>query len=353
MPGAATKAFSAAILHLALSVGNIMDLAPPKDRARAIENSPQGQPVLSGEFVVHLWSLAENVKLEEDLQDGDVNHLRLLGILLSHLFLGARYGHGKVLLRVAIGVLAKFTTSHQLLCTLTCAGKMYGVYRTWNSLERVAQRYERLSELFEFAKTAYEGRQDSCDVPFLLEALQLSVELCDGENRDRSEAYQICLDVLRHACQLEDIDLEGVFAPMGSLMRHIELHIRHPGIQRPYQEQLRGYKYQYVGILLRRLDGSLSYLSIEDLCESLAETLRYTRECAAAREPGHPENRVTLDLFRLLRVRLQQRARQWQVGYFEKEYEKFEAWVDMGGCAKTPGRINRDPELCWCPYIEV
>lgn len=73
-----------------------------------------------------------------------------------------------------------------------------------------------------------------------------------------------------------------------------------------------------------------------ELGESLAETLRYIREFAAAREPGHPENRVTLDLFKLIRIRLQRRYYYYfGVQLFSQEWDKFEAWIDMGGCAKV------------------
>ncbi|KIO30413.1 hypothetical protein M407DRAFT_20480 [Tulasnella calospora MUT 4182] len=366
MPAAATKAFATAILHLALSVGTIMDLVPPKDRVPAIENFPQGQPVLSDDLVRDFYYLTMNVELETNLWDGDlkhVNHLRLLGILLKALFYDSYFAHdNKWYLEYVTTRLPKFTTSHQLLRTLTCAVKMHVASLKSDSLEGETKRYEQLPGLFEFAKTTYSGRKHSYTVPFLSKALTPFIESRDGKNRDRSEVYRIRLGVLRHAFELEHINLTGVFAASGLLMRNIELDIRHPGIPKPYQEELRECKDQYVRILVRKLDDYLPSWYANELCESLAETLRYILEFAGAQEPQeprHPENQVTLDLFRLLRVRLQNQyneddTRDSEKRYerFEEQYERFEAWVDMGGCAKTPGRLNRDPELCWCPYIE-
>ncbi|KIO27376.1 hypothetical protein M407DRAFT_23425 [Tulasnella calospora MUT 4182] len=355
VPAAATKAFATAILHLALSVGTIMDMARPKGRALAINNPPQAQPALSKGLVQAFCSLAKNVRLENNLLDGDlkdVNHLRLLGTLLHALFWGSLFSASdcKRYLRRAIKVLANLNTSHQLVCTLTCAVKMYVLYPKSGYHEEETERYERLAALFELAKSTYDDRHSSTKVQSLSEALQLSVELCNGENGDRSEVYWICLGVFGHACELKSVDLAGVFTPMGRLMRNIELDIRHPGIQESYQEQLRGYKDQYVAILSRRVADNLFFYITDEWCESLTGTLQYIREFADPHEPGHPENRVTLDLFRLLLTGLQRQTREDQIRDLVEEYERFGAWVDMGGCAKTIGRLNRDPELFWCPY---
>lgn len=82
---------------------------------------------------------------------------------------------------------------------------------------------------------------------------------------------------------------------------------------------------------------TVSYISYSDeFCNSLVETLRYVREVAAPDEPGHPENTVTLHLFRLVRVGIQKlpyylnEARE-----LEKELDKLEEWVNIGGCAKV------------------
>ncbi|KAG9024146.1 hypothetical protein FS837_005464, partial [Tulasnella sp. UAMH 9824] len=72
MPSAAAKAFAAAILHLALSVGNIIDLAPPEDRPPAIRRSLQAQPMLSSDQVCYFWTLASQVKLEDHLWGEDL-----------------------------------------------------------------------------------------------------------------------------------------------------------------------------------------------------------------------------------------------------------------------------------------
>ncbi|KIO16722.1 hypothetical protein M407DRAFT_33617 [Tulasnella calospora MUT 4182] len=139
---------------------------------------------------------------------------------------------------------------------------------------------------------------------------------------------------------------------MGRLMRDLELDIRHPIILKENQEELRAYKDQYVRAILRNLGNGGSYMWYEELCKSLAETLRYIREFAAAQEPGHPENKFTLHLFRLVLVALQDKWYRSEFQDFEEEYGRFNAWVNMGGCAKTPGRLNRDPELCWCAYTQ-
>ncbi|KAG9021977.1 hypothetical protein FS837_006829, partial [Tulasnella sp. UAMH 9824] len=89
-------------------------------------------------------------------------------------------------------------------------------------------------------------------------ALDLALGSLGGENEDRSEVYKMCLDIVRHACQLDNVDLTGVFASVGRLMRNVELDIRNPVAQRRYGKQLRGYKHQYVEILVRKLDKYLS-----------------------------------------------------------------------------------------------
>ncbi|KAG8964568.1 hypothetical protein FRC00_001815 [Tulasnella sp. 408] len=72
VPNAAAKAFATAILHLGLSVGTIMDLAPSKDRALVIQTSHHVQAVLSEELVWYFLDLAVFAELEEDLWDGDL-----------------------------------------------------------------------------------------------------------------------------------------------------------------------------------------------------------------------------------------------------------------------------------------
>ncbi|KAG8958360.1 hypothetical protein FRC00_002830 [Tulasnella sp. 408] len=151
VPEAATKAFASAILHLALSVGTIMNLAPPKDRALVIKYSLQVQPVLSQDLVWYFYGLAEWAGLESDLWDGDlkdVHHLLLLGIVLDNLFFDAWVESHRSYLLSAIKSLANFTMSRQLLGTLCCAVKVYISYRQ-------TERYKGLPELFEVVKTTY------------------------------------------------------------------------------------------------------------------------------------------------------------------------------------------------------
>ncbi|KAG8912520.1 hypothetical protein FRC01_005064 [Tulasnella sp. 417] len=95
-PAATTKAFAAAILHLALAAGTIMDMAPPKSRALVNNNPPQAQPALSNYLVLYFCAITKNVQLEQDLWDGDlahVNHLRLLGVFLNACVFGSTFGH--------------------------------------------------------------------------------------------------------------------------------------------------------------------------------------------------------------------------------------------------------------------
>ncbi|KAG8964139.1 hypothetical protein FRC00_003719 [Tulasnella sp. 408] len=58
VPDAAARAFAVAILHLALSVGTIMDLAPSKHRGLVIKNSLPVHPVLSEDLVWYFYGLA-------------------------------------------------------------------------------------------------------------------------------------------------------------------------------------------------------------------------------------------------------------------------------------------------------
>lgn len=93
-------------------------------------------------------------------------------------------------------------------------------------------------------------------MPFLSEALELLVGSLDDENGDRSEAYQICFNMIRHACELHNLDLTGVFASVGRLIQNIDLDIRRPVVQKRYG--LREHKDHYVRILLRKLGNYLT-----------------------------------------------------------------------------------------------
>ncbi|KAG8923195.1 hypothetical protein FRC01_013072 [Tulasnella sp. 417] len=86
LPDAAAKAFAATILHLALSVGTIMDLAHHKDRTLLITNTLEAPPALSDDLVVAFCTLVRDAKLEEALWDDGIKHaghLLLLGIVLE------------------------------------------------------------------------------------------------------------------------------------------------------------------------------------------------------------------------------------------------------------------------------
>ncbi|KIO16058.1 hypothetical protein M407DRAFT_34308 [Tulasnella calospora MUT 4182] len=329
LPRVAFHAVAAALLHLALSVGTIVD------RPLAVKSSPKTQIVLSHNLVRGISRIARNVKDARDVWDGNqehISHLGLFGLLLTALLMPASFDYWRASLRGTIDTIADLPTSHQVLCTLACATKVYVASSEWDP------EYERwesktLSWLFELARVSYRGQAES-SIPFLLENFQLSFKSRDGANWDQYESYKIRLDVFRHACEWDPSELDGVFASMGHLMRDLELDIRHPMIRKENQEELRAYKDQWT----------------KELCKSLAETLRYIREFAAAQEPGHPKNKFTLDLFRLVGVTLQDKWYRFQTQDFEEEYVRFDAWVNMGGCAKSPGRLNRDPQLCWCPY---
>ncbi|KAG8911671.1 hypothetical protein FRC01_005591, partial [Tulasnella sp. 417] len=152
---AATKAFAAAILHIALLVGSIADLVPPRNRPTAVEGS---QPALSPGYISHSWILVIDVELETDLWDGDlkhVSHLRLLGILLDPLLFCSFANHSKGHLRAVIIKLANFTPSHQLLTTLTCAVNLYRLSRYWDPDHPVRTELERLPQLFELVQATY------------------------------------------------------------------------------------------------------------------------------------------------------------------------------------------------------
>ncbi|KIO27369.1 hypothetical protein M407DRAFT_23414 [Tulasnella calospora MUT 4182] len=344
LPLVAFHAVAAALLHLALSVGTIVD------RPLAVKSSPQTQIVLSHDLARDIWRIARNVKDARDVWDGNqehISHLGLFGFLLSQLDCSWRFDYWRSNLRVTIDTIADLPPSHHVLCTLACAVKVYIVSSEWDPED---ERWEskRSPWLFELARVSYRGPAE-LSVPFLLEIFQLSFKSQDGAYGNQYESYKIRLDVFCHACEWKSSQLDGVFASMGRLMRDLELDIRHPIIRKKNQEELRAYRDRYVRTILRNLVPGGLYWWRKELYKSLTETLIYIRELAAAREPGHPENRFTLDLFRLVQVALQDGRDRDHAQDFEEEYVRFDAWVNMGGCAKSPGRLNRDPELCWCP----
>ncbi|KAG8927416.1 hypothetical protein FRC01_007515, partial [Tulasnella sp. 417] len=335
VPRAATKAFAAAILHLALTFGTIMDLVHPESRALAVKNPTHVQPVLSGLETEYLLTLARNVMLEDHLWAGELEHvsyLRLLAILLDRLFYGSRVGFPREALRGVIDVLKRLTASRQLLRTLTCTVHLYVLSRDWNPLPLDRGARERLPHLFEIVKTAYRSRRDPTSVPFLSEALQLPS--WDSDNREQFDGYKIRLELFRHACQHNYLTPPGLFAPLGCVVRNIELDIRHPGITKQHRTALRKLKDQYVWILLQKLPDDPGLFYGSDLGESLAETLRYIREVVAPQEPGQPENRVTVKLFKLLLMSMQEHLHPNGFRSFYDEHDRFEAWINMGGCAK-------------------
>ncbi|KAG9042116.1 hypothetical protein FS837_011267 [Tulasnella sp. UAMH 9824] len=163
---APAKAFAAVILHMALSVGTIMDLV---DRKLVIKTRLQAQlerwNIL--DLVMPWNNLVAYVELEKDLQDGDlknVNLLRLLGIPLRACFLSSyrRYSRYSAIdfperpLRQAIETVAKLTASRQSLGALTFAVTAY-MLSPESKLGRESLKYEQLSELFNLAKEAYHG----------------------------------------------------------------------------------------------------------------------------------------------------------------------------------------------------
>ncbi|KAG8921132.1 hypothetical protein FRC01_000395, partial [Tulasnella sp. 417] len=249
---AGSKAFSAAILHLVLSVGTIMDLMPPLCQLPASNDSLRVQTTL-----LSMWGVVYDVRLDQHLWEGDlaqVNHLRLLGILLHTIFYDSTGGSWRVYFKKTIESLANFTTSRQLLSTLTCAVEAYRLGRQWDF---EGGDIELFVQLFELAKTTYRSQGDWRNIPFLLEALELPFELRSGDYGDRLGDYEICIHVFRHACLIKHLHLPGVFASMGRLQRDIDLNIRHLWTPERVREQFRGYRDQYIRIILRGLDDYL------------------------------------------------------------------------------------------------
>ncbi|KAG9018154.1 hypothetical protein FRB90_012062 [Tulasnella sp. 427] len=119
---------------------------------------------------------------------------------------------------------------------------------------------------------------------------------------------------------------------------------------------LRQLKSRYVEslMLMPTLDkqaqlAAYSIAPYSDLWDLLADALFGIRKLAA-QEPGHRENHITLRLFGLLLIK----AQQWSLeSRFIQEYKEFEEWANEGGCAKTPGRLNRDPDISWCDYHDI
>ncbi|KAG8921133.1 hypothetical protein FRC01_000396 [Tulasnella sp. 417] len=157
---AASKALAAAILHLALSVGTIMDLAHHKDRPLLITNSSDAQPALPRELACYLHSLVENASLVGVLREDEmrhVSHMLLLGTVLEpHFLFSVLVGPSVwVNLKGPIERLANTAPSRRLLVTLTCVIKAYVLATKRPHQKRGITKYERLSYLFGLAKTSY------------------------------------------------------------------------------------------------------------------------------------------------------------------------------------------------------
>ncbi|KAG8919360.1 hypothetical protein FRC01_001326, partial [Tulasnella sp. 417] len=342
---ATAKAFAAAILHLALSVGTILDLVSPEGRLVDIKDSPQAPPVLSYDRVHSFSAIAGDAALNSQLADGDMKHvspLRLFGIVLKGLFYGPFNRDLERQMRSTIENLANFTTSYQLIHSLPCAVQLYALSRQNNHDRQAGRPFEHLPQMFELVQTAYKdytkwlnySRKSTWIAPFLSGVLHLSSESRDRETRDRSDVYKICLDVFRHACEFDGYHLPIVFASMGRMMRDIELDVRHPALPEQDRAELRRRKDQYIGIILHKMDSNRLEFYHRDLSESLGETLQYIQDVAAPQEPGHHENRVTLELFKLVRAKFQQPDYPFQFWDFDNAYDEFEAWVDMGDHGK-------------------
>ncbi|KAG8923198.1 hypothetical protein FRC01_013075 [Tulasnella sp. 417] len=349
LPDAAARSFAAAILHLALSVGTIMDLAHHKEQPPSITNSPEARPAVSPVLNQYFSHLVMYAKLGETWWDGDLKHVShrlLLPFVIHPLLCFTWYCYMTERVRERIRRLIDSPPSRQLLVTLTFAVKAYVSCPTDPNVysEGSIERYERLSRIFNVAKKSYRDPGGTpevivpSEVPFLSEALQLCTESVDQDDIDRSDVYRICLGVFRHACEVKRVSLLNVFAPMGRLVQNIEFDVRHAWAQRRDHQELREYKGQYAGILVRKLTRYMPDDETEELCKSLIGTLQYIREVATPQEPGHPENRVTLKLFRSVRARMQEG---WYSNVGEgvkRECDKFEAWIDMGGCATIQPR---------------
>lgn len=107
-----------------------------------------------------------------------------------------------------IETLANLTPSRQVLCRLTCAVRM--------SLERNPEQQTG----FELVKTAYRGGKDETSVPSLSEALRASSALLYRIGNDRFYVYKICLDMFRHACEIQGYHLDRVFVYMEPVARY-------------------------------------------------------------------------------------------------------------------------------------
>ncbi|KAG8921134.1 hypothetical protein FRC01_000397 [Tulasnella sp. 417] len=160
LPNAAARAFAAAILHLALSVGTVMDLVHHKDKPLLITNSPEARPALSAIVSRYFVRLATNAELEEAWWDGDmkhVSHLLLLGFAIRPVFSLSISVLGVWRLRERIRRLTDSPPSRLLLVTLTFAVKAYMSRPSRKSIgdEGETERYERFSRLFDSAKISY------------------------------------------------------------------------------------------------------------------------------------------------------------------------------------------------------
>ncbi|KAG8900483.1 hypothetical protein FRC00_012709 [Tulasnella sp. 408] len=156
--GVAATAVAAAIVHMALSVGTIVDLAPPEDRHQAIEDLLPHQLEMNRVSNCPFSVILESMVLNQDSKDRDpkhISHILLLGTLLEPLSRFPTVDMLSLCQSAKITTIAQFTTSHQSLSALTCAIKMSTLCQEWYLKQGEVGRSDLVSQLFELVKTTY------------------------------------------------------------------------------------------------------------------------------------------------------------------------------------------------------
>ncbi|KIO30400.1 hypothetical protein M407DRAFT_20468 [Tulasnella calospora MUT 4182] len=409
------QALALAIHHLALSVGTIEDLLDLKERPLATVPTVQPQAPLHISWRLPSGTMGMSGLPFEDGDLERCGHLQLLGVMFEDFVFYSTSVPWKSRWSFVVEKLGRFPSSLPLLRTLTYAIEAYALCHRWDSGKGEGGEYERLSQLFELAKITYASRNCgySNSVPFLSDALQILA--LDTGGKGPSELHQVCMSIFGHAVNLlGPLQLEEVleFDSLGTLWGTIERDVRNSLTSSQYRDQLLEHRSQCVHMVLSKIDSNLSMLfrrnngispfmtgghvfdnepthgphhrrsqadlarfrrGIDTLCRSLAETVHYVRGYYSAGGLRNPEvPRAALERFKRVLYNLpsgdlepliqdpedqpdESEARFQNGGGFgaqdlQAECHEFEAWINA--CVAKDRRLNRDPELCWCPHKE-
>ncbi|KAG8917395.1 hypothetical protein FRC01_002480 [Tulasnella sp. 417] len=88
----------------------------------------------------------------------------------------------------------------------------------------------------------------------MIDALQPAFTSWNDERYNRSHSYKVCLDVFRHAYELESRGFPLLFDKMETLVQAIERDIRDPATPSPSRDQLREHRDEWVELVSRGLE---------------------------------------------------------------------------------------------------